>query len=122
MPTCANNIVEPQILNFQARYAAMLQNRRLTPVRPAQRPNQERMLGDIWALGRLGESSAPGMERLSADTNVTVKRSWAGWRRIGLWVNDESGFGEETDPLLEVELFRDVGELGLECLVSYNTP
>ena len=44
-------------------------------------------------------------------------RSLAGWRKIGLyadWENPEA----EAPFIMEVDLFSDVGELGLECLVS----
>ncbi|ORX39155.1 hypothetical protein BD324DRAFT_618673 [Kockovaella imperatae] len=119
MPSCANNIVEPQILNFQARYAGILQFRRHTPVRPAQSATQERMLNEIWTTGQLGQGS--GNDAVTVSEAASQNRNWAGWKRIGLWVDEESGLGEESDPLLEVELFRDVGDLGLECLHFYVT-
>lgn len=47
-----------------------------------------------------------------------AQRTWRGWRRIGLWVDGDEGLNNDSGPLLEVELFRDVGELGLECFVG----
>lgn len=46
-------------------------------------------------------------------------RNWLGWRRLGLIDDIDEGDADEPAYLLEVDLFRDVGELGLECLVSY---
>jgi hypothetical protein len=43
------------------------------------------------------------------------ERDWAGWRRIGL---GQEGDELQEEPLSEGELFRNVGDLGLECLVS----
>lgn len=119
MPTCVNNTVEPQILNFQARYATILNHLRQRSVRPAQHPEQERMLSDIWRAGRLGVSD-PDNRRFSEDQG-TSERSWEGWRKIGLTVEEEDGEGEAPF-LMEVDLFRDTGELGLECLVSTLLP
>ena len=119
IPTSSNNIVEPQILNFQARYAAVLQHRRHRPVRPALYPEQEKMLSDIWRVARLGEVDKAGQEVMADvnDDDFGSDRNWAGWKRIGLWVDDEVEDGEARMPFLEVELFRDVGDLGLDCLV-----
>jgi hypothetical protein len=106
-------MVEPQILSFQARYAALLHHRRLRAVRPAQIPEQERMLSDIWDNARLGETANGGDAKWPP--THSGQRSWDGWARIGLSVDE----GEERPVFLnEVDLFRDVGELGLECLVS----
>jgi len=44
-------------------------------------------------------------------------RDWLGWRRLGLIDDVDEGEVDEPTYLLEVDLFRDVGELGLECLV-----
>ena len=70
---------------------------------------------------KLGAVPGGAEERLSDDRDSAAAqvggRTWASWRRIGLWVDEGTELGDETDPLLEVELFRDVGELGLECLV-----
>lgn len=85
-------------------------------------------MAEIWHVGRLGEDLA--LERDSIvetingqDGDVTPKRysdiagrSTAGWRKIGL-VDDADDDGESAH-MAELELFRDVGELGLECLVS----
>ncbi|ORY33129.1 hypothetical protein BCR39DRAFT_521383 [Naematelia encephala] len=110
MPTCANNIVEPQILNFQARYATILHNRRHRPVRPAQDAQQEKMLSEIWHAGRLDNNKIDGTPKIQSGG----ERTWEGWRRIGLWPEFE---GDDVPAfLMEVDLFRDVGELGLECL------
>jgi engulfment/cell motility protein 1 len=131
MPSCLSNIVQPQILNFQARYASTLNHRRTKLVRPTQEPLQEKMLNEIWHVGRLGESSnnQPGMETVLPNGNGEntshsaglVGRSWVGWWKLGLIGDqaDDAG-GEERAYLLEAELFRDVGELGLECLVSFR--
>lgn len=70
------------------------------------------MLADIWRLGRLGED-IPGMEVVKRYSGLG--RTAEGWRRIGLVGVEDNN---EEGPFLEVELFRDVGELGLECLVS----
>lgn len=130
MPTCLNTIVKPQILTFQARYAAILNHRRTKIVRPAQDPGQDRMMAEIWHVGRLGEDLALDRDSFvetvnGPDGDVTPKRfsdiagrSTAGWRKIGL-VGDNDG-DEESSHMAEFELFRDVGELGLECLVSHH--
>jgi hypothetical protein len=124
MPTCLNNTVQPQILNFQARYASILNQRRTKHVRPAQNPNQEKMLNEIWHVGRLGEQSRPppGLETIMnahghADTTGFAGRDNMGWRSLGLVDDVDDSEGDEPAYLLEVDLFRDVGELGLECLV-----
>lgn len=127
MPTCLNTIVKPQILTFQARYAAILNHRRTKIVRPAQDPLQERMMAEIWHVGRLGDGLAINRDSFvetidGQDGDMTPKRfsdiagrSTAGWRKIGLVGDDED---EASAHMAELELFRDVGELGLECLVS----
>lgn len=51
------------------------------------------------------------VRRYSAPT-----RTAEGWNRIGLTVEGQEDDGEGI--FLEAELFRVVGELGLECLVS----
>ena len=98
MPTCTNNIVQPQILAFQARYATVLRHRRLQPVRPAKNPEQESMLRDIWGIGKLAGEEDEGRSY----------RERSGWDRLG-WIYDEGS---------EAGLFKDVGQLGLECLVG----
>ena len=113
MPTCSNNIVKPQILNFQARYANILHHHRLRAVRPSQSKEQERMLAEIWQAGRLGVDDHGPVERLKGGHGN--KRTSAGWRKIGLYVDGEEG---EAPFLMEADLFRDVGDLGLECLVG----
>ena len=115
MPTSSNNIVEPHILNFQSRFMNILQHHRLRAVRPVQGADQERMLSDIWNAGRLDTDGGERMERLT--DGHSGHRSWAGWRKIGLHADGED---PEADApfLMEVDLFRDVGELGLQCLVS----
>lgn len=131
MPSCLNNTVQPQILNFQARYTSILNHRRTKLVRPTQEPLQEKMLNEIWHVGRLGESSdnQPGMETVLPNSNGEntshsaglVGRSWVGWWKLGLIGDQADDAGvEEPAYLLEAELFRDVGELGLECLVSFR--
>jgi engulfment/cell motility protein 1 len=125
MPSCQNNTVSPQILNFQARYAAVLNQRRTKHVRPAQDAAQEKMLNEIWHVGRLGEESRQsGVETIvngnagaQVTTNTIAGRDWLGWRKLGLIHDIEEGDVDEPAYLVEVDLFRDVGELGLECLV-----
>jgi engulfment/cell motility protein 1 len=127
MPSCQNNTVSPQILTFQARYAAILNQRRTKHVRPAQDAGQEKMLTEIWHVGRLGEETRqPGLETITnggthaeQSTSMIAGRDWLGWRRLGLIDDIDEGDVDEPAYLLEVDLFRDVGELGLECLVSY---
>jgi len=84
------------------------------------------MLNEIWHVGRLGETSRsqPGLETIvngnsPADfpLNTIAGRDWLGWRRLGLIDDVDEGEVDEPAYLLEVDLFRDVGELGLECLV-----
>ncbi|WWC72975.1 uncharacterized protein I206_106939 [Kwoniella pini CBS 10737] len=114
MPTSSNNVVEPQILTFQARYGVILQNTRLRPVRPGSTPVQEKMLRELWEYGRLGqpEQPSPGQMRKTG-----MARTAAGWKRIGLCQDGE----EEAGFLMELEMFRDVGELGLESLHYFAT-
>jgi hypothetical protein len=115
IPISSNNIVEPQILNFQARHAAILQYRRLRPVRPAQNAEQEKMLVDIWAHAHLGDARSTGVGGGEVPSGLGGQRSLDGWRKIGL------GYDEAEDQhrfAMETDLFRDTGELGLECLVS----
>ncbi|WWC63902.1 uncharacterized protein I303_106507 [Kwoniella dejecticola CBS 10117] len=114
MPTSSNNVVEPQILNFQARYGVILQNTRLRPIRPGSNPAQEKMLRELWEYGKLGqqEQPSPGQMRKTG-----MARTAAGWKRVGLCQDGE----EEAGFLMELEMFRDVGELGLECLHYFAT-
>ena len=133
MPTCAGNVVESQILNFQARYAAILDHRRSKPIRPIIYPEQERMLDDIWQAGYLGEddvlstghSHGPQGSRTPKSPKSPqhssrghAERRLEGWRRIGLGLAEESGLPITS----ESDLFRDVGALGLECLVRTYSP
>ena len=128
MPSCQNNTVSPQILTFQARYAAILNQRRTKHVRPAQDAVQEKMLNEIWHVGRLGEvSRQPGLKTITNggnyaehSTSMMAGRDWLGWRRLGLIDDIDEGDVDEPAYLLEVDLFRDVGELGLECLVRFS--
>ncbi|WRT69192.1 uncharacterized protein IL334_006176 [Kwoniella shivajii] len=117
MPTCANNIVETQILNFQARYGVILQHRRLRPVRPGSNTQQEKLLREVWDLGRLGTDIDENTTSNSGHAHSHTSRNGAarnaiGWKRIGLCEDGE----EDAGFLMEMEMFRDVGELGLECL------
>jgi hypothetical protein len=85
------------------------------------------MLNEIWHVGRLGEEiRQPGLETITNggthaehSTNIIAGRDWLGWRRLGLIDDIDEGDVDEPAYLLEVDLFRDVGELGLECLVSF---
>lgn len=125
MPSCQNNTVSPQILNFQARYASVLNQRRTKHVRPAQDSAQERMLNEIWHVGRLGEDHRqPGLETIVSGNdaannspNTIAGRDLLGWWKLGLIDEIDEGHIEEPAYLQEVNMFRDVGELGLECLV-----
>jgi engulfment/cell motility protein 1 len=115
IPTSANNILKPHILSFQSRYAAILNHRRLRAVRPDQHAEQNRMIEEIWQQGRLAEVER-GMELVQTEPHATA-RSPEGWRRIGLHVEDGGDEGDGLSMYLETELFKDVGDLGLECLV-----
>jgi hypothetical protein len=89
------------------------------------------MLNEIWHVGRLGEGlHAQPIETIlpnaaaneaEASTSGLAGRSWVGWWKLGL-ISDSGDEAEVEDRahLLEAELFRDVGELGLECLVSQS--
>jgi engulfment/cell motility protein 1 len=104
MPTCANNIVGPQILHFQSRYLIVLHRCRQTPVRPTQSVGDDMMLRDIWDAGQLSlVAKSKGGERSSE-----------GWRAMGLYGEQDSRIDTEAD------LFRETGKLGLECLVSLH--
>jgi len=113
MPTCASNIVEPHILTFQRRYTDVLNYRKHLVVNPDRYPEQERMLAEVWQLGRLG-SDASDM-KAAAQHEITQRRHPGGWRRIGLDVTQSEEAESES---AEREMFKDVEELGLECLVS----
>ncbi|WVQ81129.1 hypothetical protein IAT38_003251 [Cryptococcus sp. DSM 104549] len=124
IPISSGDIVEPHILNFQARLATILQHRRLRPVRPTHHRHQDKLLQEIWEAGRLdrpAESEGPEGEKEvlkgyglgMGEVEAGGQRSMEGWRRIGLGEGEEIGLVQETD------LFRDVGELGLECLHSF---
>jgi hypothetical protein len=88
------------------------------------------MMAEIWHVGRLGDKLALDLDSVvetidGPDGDVTPKRysdiagrSTAGWRKIGL-VGEDDDDGESSH-MAELELFRDVGELGLECLVSHE--
>ncbi|TXT13206.1 hypothetical protein VHUM_01607 [Vanrija humicola] len=120
IPTSSNNIVEPRILDFQTRYANVLRYHSLRPVRPQTNSTHERFLSDIWIAGRLDVEDTGGLASprpSMADYHSTGPRTWEGWRRMGLSID----YVEDTDPLVETELFRSVGELGLECLHYYAT-
>lgn len=119
IPSSHNNPVEPRILDFQTRYANVLRYHCLRPVRPQTNPMHERFLDEIWHAGRLDleEGSNVSSPRVSMqDYESTSSRTWDGWRRMGLAID----YVDATDPLSETELFRSVGELGLECLVGLN--
>ncbi|KAL7421273.1 hypothetical protein Q5752_004158 [Cryptotrichosporon argae] len=116
MPNCANNIVEARILDFQSRYATILRQRALRPVRPTHNVYHDRLLSEIWVAGKL-EPYDPrdGSVRKSAQTvqshEVGGMRSWAGWAKAGLMPEQPV----DLLNLVEAELFRPIGELGLEC-------
>ncbi|ODO09557.1 hypothetical protein I350_03160 [Cryptococcus amylolentus CBS 6273] len=133
-PSSQNPILAPHLLNFQSRLAVILQHKRLRSVRPGERANQEKMLGEIWEAGRLGELEGGGgeeMEELKEGGGVRgvggvglgmgmegekVEMGGMrgkGGRRMEGWV---AMGGEVFGELGEGGMFRDVGELGLECL------
>ena len=72
------------------------------------------MLAEIWHLGKLSGDES-GMEVIDGHGDAR-KRESKGWKRIGLVVDREVDHEEES---VEEELFGEIGELGLECLVSY---
>lgn len=122
MSTSTNNIVEPRILDFQSRFANVLRYHSLRPVRPQTNPIHERYLREIWHAGRLdeedtGDITSPRPSMAEYPTSSNVPRTWEGWKRMGLSLD----FIDNTDPLVETELFRSVGELGLQCLHYYAT-
>lgn len=71
------------------------------------------MLGEIWSAARLGNEKEH-VERLSDGHGG--ERSWEGWRKIGLY-REAGDADREASVLMEVDLFQEVGQLGLECLV-----
>lgn len=116
-------MVEGRILDFQNRYANVLRYHSLRPVRPATNTTHERYLSDIWNAGRLDDEEATASSINISSTRVSSPdyhhsggpRSWEGWRRMGLSLE----FADDSEELNETELFRTVGELGLECLHYY---
>jgi hypothetical protein len=124
IPSSHNNPVEPRILDFQTRYANVLRYHSLRPVRPQTNPTHDRYLEEIWHAGRLDQeethslaSPRPSMQDYHSMRSAGGQRTWEGWRRMGLSID----YVDATDPLSETELFRSVGELGLECLHYYAT-
>lgn len=146
IPTSTNNIISPHFLDFQSRLCVILQQKRLRSVRPGQYKEHEKMLKEIWEAGKLGELAKTeeieggggegGREALSggqlgmstrsglgAKAGMVmglgkfglglgeIDRGAEGWKMIGLGEEDQDGVLEEA------AMFRDVGELGLECLV-----
>lgn len=119
IPSSQNNPVETRIFDFQTRYANVLRYHSLRPVKPQNNPTHERYLDDVWQTGRL-DSEDGGGHRASPrpsmqDYQSSGQRTWDGWRRMGLSID----YVEASDPLNETELFRSIGELGLECLHYY---
>ncbi|ALO68970.1 hypothetical protein CNF00450 [Cryptococcus deneoformans JEC21] len=146
IPTSTNNIISPHILDFQSRLCVILQHKRLRSVRPGQYKEHEKMLKDIWEAGKLGELAKKiggeagdgGWEAMSGGqlgmstgaglgaepgTGMgkfglglgEIDRGVKGWWMIGLGEEDQDGV------LGEGAMFRDVGELGLECLHWFAT-
>nr|KIR86243.1 hypothetical protein I308_03187 [Cryptococcus tetragattii IND107] len=150
IPTSTNNIISPHFLDFQSRLCVILQQKRLRSVRPGQYKEHEKMLKEIWEAGKLGELAKTeeiegggeegGREALSggqlgmstrsglgAKAGMVmglgkfglglgeIDRGAEGWKMIGLGEEDQDGVLEEA------AMFRDVGELGLECLHWFAT-
>lgn len=146
IPMSINTIISPHFLNFQSRLCVILQQKRLRSVRPGQYKEHEKMLKEIWEAAKLGglakteeiegEAGEGGREGLKggqlgrstrsgpgAETRMVmgmgkfglglgeIDRGAEGWKMIGLGEEDQDGV------LGEAAMFRDVGELGLECLV-----
>ncbi|ODN81097.1 hypothetical protein L202_03192 [Cryptococcus amylolentus CBS 6039] len=138
-PSSQNPILAPHLLNFQSRLAVILQHKRLRSVRPGERANQEKMLGEIWEAGRLGELEGGGGEEIEelkegggvggvggvglgmgmeGEKVEMGGMRGKGGRRMEGWV---AMGGEVFGELGEGGMFRDVGELGLECLHYFAT-
>lgn len=146
IPRSTNTIISPHFLNFQSRLCVILQQKRLRSVRPGQYKEHEKMLKEIWEAGKLGglakteeiegEAGEGGREALrggqlgrstrsgpGAEARMVmgmgkfglglgeIDRGAEGWKMIGLGEEDQDGV------LGEAAMFRDVGELGLECMV-----
>ncbi|WVQ73600.1 hypothetical protein IAR50_003179 [Cryptococcus sp. DSM 104548] len=128
IPSSSNPILSPHLLNFQSRLAVILQHKRLRSVRPQERPQQEKMLREIWEAGRLGEivqgegdeeveqlregGVGLGLGEEGERVELDRGRRMEGWVAMG---------GEVFGELGEGGMFRDVGELGLECLHYFAT-
>ncbi|KIR28517.1 hypothetical protein I309_02441 [Cryptococcus deuterogattii LA55] len=150
IPTSTNSVISPHFLNFQSRLCVILQQKRLRSVRPGQYKEHEKMLKEIWDAGKLGElakmeeiegeAGEGGREALSggqlgmstrsglgAEAGMVmgmgkfglglgeIDRGAEGWKMIGLGEEGQDGV------LGEAAMFRDVGELGLECLHWFAT-
>ncbi|WVO22443.1 uncharacterized protein IAS62_003773 [Cryptococcus decagattii] len=150
IPMSINTIISPHFLNFQSRLCVILQQKRLRSVRPGQYKEHEKMLKEIWEAAKLGglakteeiegEAGEGGREGLKggqlgrstrsgpgAETRMVmgmgkfglglgeIDRGAEGWKMIGLGEEDQDGV------LGEAAMFRDVGELGLECLHWFAT-
>nr|ODO03704.1 hypothetical protein L204_00040 [Cryptococcus depauperatus CBS 7855] len=113
-----SNVISPHILNFQTRLCLIIQHKRFRSVRPTHHAHQNKMLHEIWEAGRLENLVRGGEKEIINEIPGTtrdlglgeVERSLEGWRMIGLGNEGEGGM------ISEGEMFRNVGELGLECL------
>ncbi len=84
------------ILDFQANIIRVTHRKKMTPVDPQNQPAHDADLRFIWTSSKLEE-------HIDAD-NTEVR-----WRKLGFETED-----------IEQE-FRDVGVLGLDCLVSASS-
>lgn len=82
------------ILDFQANMIRVTFRKKSTAVEPELEPSQAAMLDYVWAKSRLGDHP---------DGDPDYK-----WRKLGF----------ETEDMTRE--FREVGLLGLDCLVSRN--
>ncbi|ODO06045.1 hypothetical protein L198_01274 [Cryptococcus wingfieldii CBS 7118] len=136
IPSSQNPILAPHLLNFQSRLAVILQHKRLRSVRPGERGHQEKMLGEIWEAGRLGElvGAGGGGGGEEVEEVEELKEGGVGGVGLGMGIQGEKvgkggrrmeGWaamgGEVFGELGEGGMFRDVGELGLECLHYFAT-
>lgn len=112
MRNASSDLLEPQVLAFQARHATILHSRRMRRVHLEDEEDQQRMMADI--LGALARDSN-GDYRSSGDGSPR-ELAEGDWSPLGAHV-DEAGAGHEMHSGL---LFRGVGQLGLECLVSQS--
>ena len=119
MPFGANNSVQPHILTFQRRYAAVLGIRVIRRCDPSN-ATQGKMLAEIWEAGGLGnEMASAGYDLTSPGTAMAGSQYTAtplsnallaqvgspGWNKLGFQLDPD-----ETSILMT--------DLELDCLVG----